>query len=854
MWRLTLRGLYHHRLRTALTCLAVAVGVALMTGTAVLVGSGNSALGSSWVRAFRGVSAAVQGFPVSSGLHGVEGLSRLPQGLVAEVAQVPGAGKVEGQVQGPIELVDHSAGGAQLSTSVTAMSMGSVPELRPADVVQGHVPLANDEMVVDKTTFDQQGWRLGRRVLVAGARSASPFDIVGVVTFGTGGAAVTTPFAGFDLPSAQALLGLRGQVNWVLATGNPALPPGKLAGLIQRRVGNSYLVVTGHTLVAEATDSNRASAPSFSLVLQIAVGAALFAGSLVVFNALSIVVAQRRRDMALLRCLGASAAQVRQIVVRESFLIGILGSVGGVAFGIAGAAGLHVSGFQAGSASAGPLQVEPWIPLLGILLGTAVTVVAALIPAARAGSTPPLAALRQDAVDRALSIPRSRNSLAAIFLAGGAAVAVLGLSGVVGGSIPLIGVIFLVSGVALAGPALVAPVALGIGWPLARLGGLPGLLGRRNAMRNARRTAATAAALVVGLALVSFLAVTSSSAKASADQQLDRTLGAKFIVTHQGAGPLANGPDQSVPLSPRIWTRLASQHKLLASPLDFVEFLYGGHGHWGGGVVPSTYPRVVNLAPVQGDFSAISQHGVAVSTGRAQAEHLRLGQRITIQFEAGHGFLVPVTFPISAIYGTGDYYSGYVFSLNQLKTILPDLSISAIFVNPRPGVSVGVAYRTLVQALHGYPNVVIQSASQAASQQNGTIQNQIDILTLLLVLAIAVAFLGIVNALVLSVFERTRELALLRALGMSARHLGGSIRSEAVIIGTLGSITGVILGVLLGWALQQSLVSQGLTSLVLPWGPLAAVVVLSALTGVLAAVVPARRAAKVDMLRALSDE
>jgi putative ABC transport system permease protein len=854
MWRITLRNLWEHRLRTVLTCLAVAIGVALITGARVLVGSGSSALDSVWSRAYGGVAVAVQGLPDSSGLPGASGSAAIPQQLVGDVSRVPGVAAAQGQVEGQADLVSDT-GNARITLPVTLMSFGSVPALQPAKVVQGHLPRSADQIVVDRATFSAQDWRLGQRVEMAAERSLVSFRVVGVVTFG-GTSGPTIPFAGLDLPAAQDVLGLQGRLSSVLASARPGTSSSSsLVALVRSQVGPSFLTLSGAELASQAVSAENHGQTTLGSVLPLVGGVALFVGVLVVFNAVSIVVAQRRRELALLRCVGASVRQVRRTVLFESCAVGLLGSATGVVAGIAAAGALHSLGVQA-KAATGPLLLDAGDVVLGLLLGTLVTVLASLVPAVRAGRTSPLSALHQDAVADIECVSHPRNVAGAVCAAAGVVFALSVLVGPLRSSaaLLLLAIALLAVGLSLAGPSLLMSAGSAFGRPFARMRGPSARIGSRNAVRNARRTASTASALAVGVALVSFLAVTASSARASADRTLETTLNADFVVTQQGSGPLANGPANSVPLSPRVLSRLSSQPKLLASPMYFVVFLLRGQSNWGGAIDPATYPEVVDLSPLQGDFAAISKGGVAVSSGQAAAKHVSLGEPITVGFSAGSKGLVSLTVPVRAIYGHGDYYSGYVFSTATLRKVLPSLSLSAVFVNPRPGVTPETALAVIGRALRGFPDVVVQSASQASAQQNQTIQGLIDALVLLLVLAVAIAFLGIVNTLVLSVFERTKELALLRALGLSPRQLRAVVGTEATIVGVIGSLAGVAFGILLGWALQHVLVSQGFTVLVMPWAILLAIAALGALTGTLAGLFPARRAGRVKMLVALAEE
>jgi putative ABC transport system permease protein len=417
------------------------------------------------------------------------------------------------------------------------------------------------------------------------------------------------------------------------------------------------------------------------------------------------------------------------------------------------------------------------------------------------------------------------------------------------------GMVLTLAGLGRLSPLFVSPLINVLGSPLPRLAGLPGALGRQNATRNARRTVVTASALVIGVTLVSLLAIVETSARASSDQVLDQAITANYQVTHTDSPPLTDGPTHATALSPDVLSRLAAEPGLVASPFRFVSFVLNGAGNFGGAVDPGTITQMISFGHVQGSLAALARGGLAASQQQAAAMHLHVGERVHVvlfnQLGSGQGTVMRV----AAIYQRGDSaLSGYLFSTATAERIDPSLALNAVFIHTRPGVSRPAAARQTSRAVAGFSDVSVQDLAQVRAVVDASIASEINLISVLLILAIVVAVLGIVNALALSVVERTRELALLRAVGMSRAQIRTMVRSEAALIGTVGALLGVVLGLFLGWVFQRALRTQGITEWVVPWVRLLFYVVAGAVTGVVAGTLPARRAAQVDMLGAIASE
>jgi len=494
-----------------------------------------------------------------------------------------------------------------------------------------------------------------------------------------------------------------------------------------------------------------------------------------------------------------------------------------------------------------------------LVVGTVVTGVASLWPAVTASRIPPVSALARNASEESpdAGTPWRRNVL--VMAALGLALVACGLTVDQGDQVEIglvgAGMALSLSALARMSPLLVPPLVSVLGWPLSRLAGVPGHLGRQNVTRNVRRTTVTAAALVIGVALVSLLAIIETSAKSSSNSQLDQALSADFEVLHSGAAPLSSGPGGSQPLSPLVLSRLRRQSDLVVSAYAFVGFAVQGRGNYGGAVDPFTIPKMITFGHVDGSLAGLATGGLAVSTQQAAVAHLHVGEEVHVALISQLANGTSTTLRVVAIYPQGDLaLSGYLFSTATATRIDPSLALSAVLVKAAPGVSQHAAAQTVTHALAGFSDISVQDLAQVRASEDQSIASQINLISVLLILAIVVALLGIVNTLALSVVERTRELAMLRAVGMTRAQMRSMVRSEATLIGVFGALLGVALGLFLGWVFQRALSSQGITELVVPWARLVAYVAAGAATGLMAGTLPARRAAQVDMLAAISSE
>jgi putative ABC transport system permease protein len=844
MIRMALRGARAHARRLGLVSAAIVVGVTFMAGTLVL---------TETVRATTTAQTAADQPP---GLDVVVfGSGSLPQEKVSVIAAVPGAARAAGVVSGYAQML---VGGRLVgSPESVAVSVPTAPSLRSGHLVLGHLPATNDQMVVDVDTFDAEHFRIGQRVPLVSSQPVQLFTIVGVLRGLGNPDSPNATLAGVSMAAAQRLTGLEGQVSEVFVSASPGVTADTLASRLRTVLGPSYPVLTRSDFTALVAAQASRSLLSFSTTLTVLVAIALVVGAFIIFNAFSLVVAQRRRELALLRCLGASRAQLALLVTGEAAAVGLAASVLGLALGLVSALGLRDLVQASGTVlPTGPLQLHWSSALVCLAAGTGVAVLASIVPAEQAGRVPALVALRLDPVVESTLAHPARRRLAAVVAIGGAGL----LIGALIGGLPagvVVGTGLLILGIAGLGQTAAAVSAGALGWPIAKVWGFTGALGRQNAVRHPGRTAASAAAVVVGVALICALAVIATSARVSANDELDRTVLADYVLTAAGAGPSGGGPGVVPPMAPGVVARLRAQPGVgVVSPSSYLTFTVDGRGSdWGATIDLSTYNRVVGLGPVQGTLAGLRTGGVAVEKALADARGWHLGQVLPFTFFPQDGSATVTSLhPISAIFDSEGYYGGFLFSAATLASTYPNLQPSLVFVNGAPGITPSATRLAVARALSGYPEVSVADPAEVQATQDQVINRQIDLAAVLSLLALIIGYLGIVTNLTLSITERVRELGLLRALGMSSRQVGAAVRFESAIIAALGALVGTALGLFVGWTLQRALTSDGITVLAIPWGTLAVYVGVAVVVGMAAGLLPARRAGRVPVLEAIAEE
>jgi putative ABC transport system permease protein len=840
MRKVTLRGLLAHKLRLALTALAIVLGVTFISGTFVLTDTLNNTFSSLFTSVYSKIDFQVRGVAqFGSGESATR--NPLPESVLARVRSAPGVAGAYGQVEGYAQFVARDGKPVPSTVGTIGLGWDTNPQISSLHLISGNPPTTSDDVVMDASTARNYGFSVGQqvRILIVGSQAAQTFTITGIAQFGTADNLAGATLAAFTLPTAQRLVGETGLFDFIDVIAKPGADKAAVQRSIARVLPSDAEVVTGQTVINEQQTTVSQALSSLNTVLLIFALISLFVGAFTIFNTFSIIVGQRTRELALLRVVGASRGQVLRSVLGEAAIVGFVSSAIGVALGVAAAVGLKalLGGFGT-SLPSGSLTFEPRTAIVGLAVGTLVTVVSAIGPARNAVRIPPVAALADRAADGAGSSPTRRRLLS------GTALAVLGvlLLGL-GLSKPVValvgaGAVCIFVGVAMLAPAIARPLSGLLGRPLAALLGTPGRLGRENSMRSPSRTAQTASALMVGLALVSAMAVFGASYSESATSSVDQAISADLLISVNGSGQLSN----SVPTAAAAVPGVTATNTVYRDQFEFKSTLTTLTG-----VTIQNLADTVMLRMKSGSAAALAQGELLVDSTTATKDHLAVGDTAPIRF----AYTGPATIRIGGIYQSNALIGSYLVSAPYFLAHFRQESPGAVLVstNGSPGVDAAVT-----RALAPFPTVQVQTRAQFQQSEISQVNQLLGLVYALLALAVLIALIGIVNTLMLSVLERTREIGLLRAVGMRRPQVRAMIRSEAVILATFGALIGIVIGTLMGLALVSALRQQGVTETSVPWVRLVEFLILAGVLGLVAASWPARRAARLDVLAAIAAE
>jgi len=844
MFTATLRGMIAHKLRLVLTTASIALGVAFLAGTLVLTDTMGLAFEQLFGKVSSGTDAVVRTEAPYSASEGV-GTSRGPiaASVLTDVSKVDGVRAAEGSVSGYALLTDNE--GRAILTSGGAPTLGysmAADETLRGDVelMSGTAPDNAGEVAIDATSAEENDIALGSTIKVLFQGPTQEFTVVGTVGFGGEKNLGGTTSAYFDTETAQKLVGTPGFFDTIDVRAEDGVSQAELAQRLNSVVPDGTEAVTGATVAQENSDAVQEDLKFVGILFMIFAGIALFVGSFIIWNTFTMIVTQRSREIALLRAIGATRRQVLRSLLLEALMLGAAASAVGIGLGVGVARGLRLLmdlvGFSLPSTS---LQLEARTIWVSMLVGTLVTVVAAVVPARRATKVLPVEALRESTPGA--EKPSKRRALIGVGITGAGAAAML--AALYGGAHILVfgaGLVAALVGVMVSLPLAVRPLASLIATPL-RLRGMPGELAKQNSMRNPRRTSSTAAALMVGLTLVVSMGVFASSLKASfGDVVSDSTNADLFLATSStqapGFSPSVIDAVQDVPgvdkVSPNGWGQ---------ARFDQADSSYSA-------VDPATAEDVMNLEVSQGSIADLGKDGVVVSKTAATTNGWELGDNVTAQFAASGKHALHIV----AIYdGKGWIGDDYILSIDQQNAFAGPQLVSTGLVTLAAGADAGEVQDAIDATLADHPDAQVLDQAGFEKVASGFIDQLLKFVTVMLLLAVLIALLGIVNTLALSVFERTRELGLLRAVGMTRGQVRAMVRWESVVISLIGAMTGAALGIGIGLALSQVLKDEGIKAISIPGLQIALYVALAAVAGVLAAVGPARSAAKVDVLKAV---
>ncbi len=846
MFKLSVRGIRDHKARFAATTFAVVLGVSFVVASFVLADTIRTAFDDLFVEINAGVDLSVRSSS-SIGSEGPEGTQRrpVPEDLLDEVQETEGVGVAAGQVGGFARVITPE-GEPVTTTGAPLLGVAWGPdELAPINLEAGSKPVGPGEIAVDRGTADEYDLEVGDQVRVEVAAGVVDAELVGVFTFGETNSLLGARVTAFAPVAAQAAFGSEGffqSIDVALAPGADAV---EVARQLEDRLPERFEIVTGETVADENSADVAEFIDVFGNVLLGFAAVALFVSAFYIHNTFTIILGQRLRELGLLRAVGASPAQVTGSVLGEAVVIGVVASIVGVGFGLLTALGLQALLGAAGldfPASGLVLQPRTWV--FALVVGMGVTLLSSLAPARRAGRISPVAAMSPT---RAMPSPsRTRQFLIGSVLVGiGVALLLLGLvvadgAPAVIGSLGL-GALAVFVGTARLSPLFAGPVAGVLGAPLRRVFRMPGHLATENAVRNPGRTASAASALMIGLALVTMASVTGRSMTATFADAIEETLTADVIVSAEGFGSF----------TPAFAEELAERPEVGAiTAVRFASFRFEGEETGVDGVDPQGAAALFDPDLRAGSLADLDRSTIAIHEDPADDLGLEVGDRVEVEFPRSG----EATLQVVAVYGDSTLLGNYVVSLEGWGERFNTQTDSIVVAGAAEGTSVEKLQAGAEEVAEGHPAVQVENRAEFRQSQEDQFSQILVAVNGMLGLAVVIAGLGIANTMALTVFERTRELGLLRAVGMTSRQARRMIRWEAVVVAVFGGVLGVAVGLLFGLVAVAALPSSVAGRLVVPGTTIVFTLIAAGIVGLLAAIFPARRAGRLRVLEAIAHE
>ncbi|MDY0814669.1 ABC transporter permease [Kitasatospora purpeofusca] len=853
MYRTALRNVLAHKARLLMTTLAVLLGTAFVAGTMVFTDTLASAWRAQSAQSYTDIAVTVSDRgAVGKGYdHGGKGSDgpRLTEDTRKAIAALPGAAEARGVVSGFAGIADRK--GALIGDGFSTTGTNYVPGADGTDprfpLADGRGPRTSGEVALDTRTAEKGGFKLGDTVRVAVNGPVMELKLTGTLHTNDPRVDAGGSLAAFDTATAQQLYLSPGQYDGIDVRAKPGTDDTALLAAVQKSfpVPDSFDVNTGRALAAEQERRIDENTKQMSTMLLVFAGISLFVGIFIIANTFTMLIAQRTKELALLRAVGASRRQITLSVLAEALLVGLAASIGGLIGGIGIAAGLQalLNGPWDANLPDGPLVIAPSTVIASLVVGVAVTVLAAWLPSLRASRIAPVAAMssgEQPATQKSLLV---RNIIGLLFASGGA----LGLvGGAASESVNLVGAGAgaLMIGVFVLTPLLSRPVIALFAPALRKLFGTPGKLARENAVRNPRRTAATASALTIGVTLITTLSVVGASVSKAADRAFASDLRADYAVAM----------DNWSMLSPEVAGQIAKTAGVTAMSVMRqvpVEAVADGDTSWLTSVDAATFDRLVDVKVTAGAADALQQGKLLAAKDYAERNHLTVGSTLDVTYPDGTrgslavGALVERNSEVQGLIAPDRLVGPHAAAGSGLQKVL---------VKGADGATPALK-QALRDATGGNPLIGVKGEKDIKAETNRAINGVLNVMYGLLGMSVIVAILGVVNTMAMSVFERRREIGMLRAIGLDRRGVGRMVRLESLMIALFGGVVGVLLGIVTAWATVRTIAgSLKSITLVLPPGQIGFFLVAAAVIGLLAAVWPARRAARLDILGAIKSE
>jgi putative ABC transport system permease protein len=852
MYRAALKSVLAHKARLILTVVSIVIGVAFVSSTYVFTDTIKGQFDSLFDDIFQGVDVAVAAEGTGVGSAEVP----FDESVLQTVAAVDGVDMATGGVNGFATIITtDDAGEAKVIQNGGAPTLGfawsDVSRLSPLTIKNGNGrgPTAPGEVAIDVGTAEVQGFKLGDSIKVQATGRAEDFTIVGLMSFGDQDTLLGATLSAFEMTEAQRILSLQGQLTSIGVAAKSNVSPSDLATRINEVLPEGVTAITGQAQQANELNDITEGLSIINTVLLAFAAVAVFVGSFIIQNTFRIIVTQRTRELALLRAIGATGRQVVIMVVVEALIVALFASAIGVGLGV-GLAGLVRAALNAAGLAIPPgnLVVLARTIIVGMATGVVVTVVSAIFPAYRASKVPPVAAMRGETRVRKSTL-RKRAITGLSISAVGLAFLMTGLFGSAGNAIANVGAgaFIMFIGVSVLAPLAARPVANILGAPLPKTFGVAGTLAKENTKRAPRRTASTASALMIGIALVAFVAILAATIKASVAETVDETFPSDFTIQ---STQLPEDPNIPMTFSRDLVGQVdALDEVAVAGAFQFGEALIDGEKSFITAVDPSKAESLLTFDPAPGALESLVPDTMIVSEKLLVSNNWTVGDSVTITTP----LFEDIPFTVTGIFSRTDF-GDYLVSTEAFDQRYEPTGDGFVAVTLAPGVSLEAGRTAILEVTDNYPTTELQDKSELIADAEKQIDGALALFQGLLGSAIIIAIIGIANTLVLSIIERTREVGLMRAVGMSRRKVRRMIRWESVIVSLFGATLGIGMGLFFGWAVARALEDEGLGKFAVPFGQLMAYVVIAFFAGLIAAAWPAFKAARLNVLEAIAYE
>jgi putative ABC transport system permease protein len=843
VFRIALKGILGRKARLILTSLAVILGTSFLAGTSVFSDTLNRTFDNLFSDVFKNVDAYVRSTQVIDADFGQEERQRISADLVSIVEKVPGVRDASPDIQAFARIIgkDGKPIGSDGQGPPTFGSIGEEFAGALWSTAKGDWPNGPSEVVIDEASAKAGKYELGDTVKVVAQSGSREFTLVGIASYGDVRSPGGATFALFDSVTAAEFLTKPGFIDAILVSGDGSVSDEKLSKAIQDALPTTSKTetLTGAEITLETQDQIGSALDFFGILLSTFSFIALGVGCFVIYNVFSISAAQRQRENALLRAIGASRKQITRAMLIEATVVGLLGSVIGLVAGIGLSAGLSAL-LRAVNIDipSGGLVLSQNTVTSTIIIGLIVTVLSAILPARRAGKVPPLAAMRATALEIA-EPGRKRLYTGLISIALGLAIIVAVVMGASNNYLG-IGILFVFIGTIVLGPIIARPVAMFLGRPAARFRGVTGVMARQNSARNPKRTSRTASPVLIGVALVTAVTALAASIKGQIDDVFTAQFKGDYAISTDARGFGGLSPSLAVDLN-----KMPQVEK--ATGFGFLTVKIEDNGQYLTTITPKTIEGLWDIGLINATYSDLTTSDIFVSESTAKKKNIALGSVLQTTF--GDGSTRPLKV---AGFFVNDEIGNYIANsalVDGSAIIMFDIGV---YIKTKDNVDKAEAFTALENAVKKYGQGELLTKQEYINKQSGQVNQLLGLIYGLLMLSVIISIVGIIITLLLSVFERQRELALLRAVGMTRSQVRTTVRWESVITSLLGAVLGIILGIGLGWVIVFALKDQGLTSFKLPVGPTIVIMIMSFIVGLFAAIYPAWRATRVNILDALN--